>query len=59
VLPIEFGTQIQLWERRPGNFCTPAPRAHAPYHIVVAPIADERRPIFFEVEEEPDFVPCG
>ena len=59
ILPIEFGTKIQLWERRPGNFCTPAPRVHAPFHIVVAPIAATSRPIFFEVEGAPDFVPCG
>jgi hypothetical protein len=59
VLQVEFGTQIILWERRPGNFCTPAPRVHAPFHIVVAPIAITTRPIFFEVQQQPDFVPCG
>ena len=59
VLPVAFGTQISLWERRPGNFCTPAPRVHAPFHIVVAPIAVTPRPIFFELQQLPDFVPCG
>jgi hypothetical protein len=59
VLPIEFGTRIELWERRPGNFCTPAPRVHTPYHVAVAPIAGSKRPIFFEQEAQPDEVPCG
>ena len=56
VLPVGFATQISLFERKPGNFCTPAPRTHAPYHIVVAPQVP--RPIFFSVGE-PDLVPCG
>jgi hypothetical protein len=59
VLPIAHGTQIVLWERRPGNFCTPAPRVHAPFHVAVAPIAREPRPIFFELQIVPDRVPCG
>jgi hypothetical protein len=59
VLQIEFGTQIQLWEQRPGNFCTPAPRSHTPFHVAIAPLAVTRRPIFFELEQQPDFVPCG
>lgn len=56
VLPIGTGTQITLWERRPGNFCTPAPRAHSPFHVVVAPVVP--RPIFFSVADV-DQVPCG
>ena len=58
VLPVAFGTQVSLWERRPGNFCTPAPRSHAPYHVVIAPQAPMPRPIFFSVVDV-DKVPCG
>ncbi|MSR36640.1 MAG: hypothetical protein EXR95_08365 [Gemmatimonadetes bacterium] len=56
VLEVGFGTQINLWERRPGNFCTPAPRSHAPFHIVIAP--QVKHPIFFSVVDV-DKVPCG
>lgn len=59
VLPVAFGTQVTLWERRPGNFCTPAPRSHAPYHVVITPLVEElRRPIFFSVVDV-DRIPCG
>jgi hypothetical protein len=57
VLPVTHGTQISMRERRPGDFCTPAPRVHTPFHVVIAPIADERRPIFFEADA-PELVPC-
>jgi hypothetical protein len=30
-------TQVVLFERVPGNFCSPAARDHRPFHIVVAP----------------------
>jgi hypothetical protein len=59
VLQIDFGTKIELWERRSGNFCTPAPRSHTPFHVAIAPIAVTKRPVFFELEQQPDFVPCG
>jgi hypothetical protein len=58
VLTVDFGTQISLYEQRPGNFCTPAPRAHAPYHIVIAPLSRAPRPIFFTVENI-DTITCG
>lgn len=58
ILPFDFGTQISLYERRPGDFCTPAPRTHAPFHVVVAPDSLMPRPIFFSVENV-DQVPCG
>jgi hypothetical protein len=64
VLPVGTRTQVSLWERRPGNFCTPAPRTHAPFHIVVTPFKGESgrallpHPIeFFGVGV--DQVPCG
>lgn len=59
ILPVGFATQITLFERRPGHFCTPAPRAHAPFHIVVAPHGGLPRPIFFSVDKLPDQVSCG
>ena len=56
VLPVGFGTQVTLWERRSGNFCTPAARSHAPFHVVLAPQVP--RPIFFAAGDV-DRVPCG
>lgn len=56
VLPVDFGTQVSLRERRPGDFCTPAPRSHSPFHIVVAPLVP--RPIYFSLEPA-ELVPCG
>ena len=56
VLPVGFGTQVTLWERRSGNFCTPAARSHAPFHVVLAPQVP--RPIFFAIGDV-DKVPCG
>ena len=55
VLPVGFGTQVALWERRPGHFCTPARRTHVPFHVVVAP--NVPRPIFFS-DVSLDTVPC-
>jgi hypothetical protein len=50
------GTQVTLFERVPGNFCSPAARDHYPIHIVVAPRTI--LPIEFrEIVEE--LVPCG
>ena len=56
VLPVGFGTQVTPWERRSGNFCTPAARSHAPFHVVLAPQVP--RPIFFAIGDV-DKVPCG
>jgi len=58
ILATSFSTQVNLAERRPGDFCTPAPRAHAPFHIVVAPRDQMPRPIIFSFEDV-DQVPCG
>jgi hypothetical protein len=59
VLPVAGGTQIALWERRAGHFCTPARRMHVPYHAVVAPREGlQARPIFFS-DVSLDTVPCG
>jgi len=50
------GTQVTLFERVPGDFCSPASRTHYPVHVVVAPRTLE--PIRFSdiVEER---VNCG
>jgi hypothetical protein len=58
VFPVTTGTQVSLWERRPGHFCTPARDTHVPYHIVIAPANDLPRPIFFS-DASLDTVPCG
>lgn len=56
VVPVETGTLVEVVERVPGNFCSPASRAQAPYHLVVAPrVSDPVR--FTEVRIE--LVPCG
>jgi hypothetical protein len=37
ILRVDLGTMIEVVERVPGDFCSPAARTHVPYHIVVAP----------------------
>jgi hypothetical protein len=37
VLQTGLGTQVNLVERIPGDFCSPAAREHYPIHIVVTP----------------------
>jgi len=37
VLQTGVGTQVMLFERIPGDFCSPAAQEHYPIHIVVAP----------------------
>jgi hypothetical protein len=57
VLQVQYGTQISMYERRPGDFCTPAQRTHTPYHIVAAPVATSPRPIHFSLEST-ELVSC-
>ncbi len=56
VLQTGEGTQVSLFERVPGNFCSPAARDHYPVHIIVAPRT--LLPIRFS-EVETVRVPCG
>jgi hypothetical protein len=56
VLQAGDGSQVSLFERVPGDFCSPASRNHFPVHIVVAPRTLE--PIRFS-EVETERVPCG
>jgi hypothetical protein len=56
ILQTGEGTQVALFERVPGDFCSPASRDHYPVHVVVAPRT--LTPILFsEVKEER--VSCG
>jgi hypothetical protein len=50
------GSVVSLFERIPGDFCSPASRNHYPVHIVVAPRTLE--PIRFS-EAVQERVPCG
>lgn len=50
-------TQIDLYERIPGDFCSPAARDHYPVHIIVAPRTPLDTIQFSEVKLER--VPCG
>jgi hypothetical protein len=56
VLQTGEGTQILIFERVPGDFCSPAARDHYPIHIIVAP----RTRLPFEFSEiEVERVNCG
>ncbi len=50
------GTQIEIVERVPGDFCSPAARDHYPFHVIVAPRT--REPIDFK-DVVTVRVPCG
>ena len=56
VLQTGESTQVSLFERIPGDFCSPASKNHYPFHIVVAPRT--REPIRFS-EVVTERVPCG
>ena len=56
VLQTGEGTLVTLFERIPGDFCSPAARDHFPVHIVVAPRT--LLPIEFGAVEK-EWVPCG
>jgi len=56
VLPIDQGTRIEIVERVPGDFCSPAAREGYPFHLVVAPRA--QAPIQF-ADPIVERVPCG
>ncbi len=56
ILQTGEGTQVHIFERVPGDFCSPAAREHYPVHVVVAPRT--REPIRFS-EIIVERVPCG
>jgi hypothetical protein len=57
VLPVQLGTIVELVERVPGDFCSPAERRQTPYHIVVTPRL--RSPVGFARPVPVERVPCG
>jgi len=56
ILQVEGGTVVQLAQRGPGDFCSPAAQTQTPYHIVVAPRS--ALPVSF-VDLGIERVPCG
>lgn len=56
ILQVDLGTLTEVYERVPGDFCSPAARTHAPYHIVVAPRTPP--PIRF-ADVRVELVSCG
>ncbi len=57
VLQTGEGTQVNLFERVPGDFCSPAATEHYPVHIVVAP-RTLLPPVRFS-HPKTERVPCG
>ena len=56
ILQLESETVVQLHERVPGDFCSPAAQVHTPFHIVLAP---RTRPAHRFEEAVVERVPCG
>jgi len=56
VLQTGDGTEVPVFERIPGDFCSPAAKDHYPVHIVVSPRT--LLPIRFS-DPTPERVPCG
>lgn len=56
ILSVDRGSVVELYERVPGNFCSPADQTHRPFHIVVAPRTPS--PVRFG-DVRVERVPCG
>ncbi|MGD2120547.1 MAG: hypothetical protein PVJ76_02325 [Gemmatimonadota bacterium] len=56
ILQVANRTEVFLYERVPGDFCSPAARDHFPIHIVVAPRTLQPTDFADLVQER---VPCG
>ena len=56
VLPVQGGTFIEIFERVPGDFCSPASLRRVPFHIVVTPRVPT--PVRY-AETRIERVPCG
>ena len=56
ILQVDNGTLTHLFERVPGDFCSPVARTHYPFHIVVSPRTPA--PIRF-ADVSVELVPCG
>ena len=56
VLQVDLGSVLEVVERVPGNYCSPAGKTHVPYHVVVTP----RSPIPHRFADmTPELVSCG
>ena len=56
ILQIDGGTLVEVVERVPGDFCSPADRPHVPFHIALSPKTDP--PVLFP-KARVERVPCG
>ncbi len=56
ILPVLNGTLVEVVERIPGDFCSPASRNQTPFHIVVAP---RTPPTIRFAQVQKERVPCG
>jgi hypothetical protein len=56
VLNLPGQTRVEISERVPGDFCTPAAKVTFPYHLVVVPTVPTPVEFFFPPTER---VPCG
>lgn len=56
ILQVESGTNVEVYERVPGDFCSPAAQSHTPFHIVLVP---RTRPSYRFGEAKIERVPCG
>ena len=56
ILQLESETVVELRERVPGDFCSPAAQVHTPFHIVLAP---RTRPVHRFEDAVVERVPCG
>lgn len=48
-------TLVELVNRVPGDFCSPASRRHTPFHVVVAPL---RKTVVRFASPRTELVPC-
>lgn len=56
ILPVDRGTQVEVFLRKPGDFCSPASRVQTPFHVVVAPRTPE--PVSFQ-QHRTEIFRCG
>ena len=56
ILQVNNGTLVEIFERVPGDFCSPAARTQTPFHIVLAP---KTTPVVRFSDLRRERVPCG
>lgn len=56
ILPVEGGTQLEVFQRIPGDFCSPASGDFTPFHVAVAPRTTD--PVQFQEIRTEEFS-CG